>query len=238
VRAYAEAEVTPGYAEVMRDFEAPIGVPLTYTVTTWAAATPATTDSGQASITIADGGCEDTWLGDLARPTNTQKVVLESLAELDYAIEVGIHNIIARRSPIISSDVADTPSFELNVLTDSDDARERTRAALGNGVPVLLRTPPANGIGNLYFAVTGFREQRIVNAARVQDRRFVVSAVQIERPDPSLYSPTPPQTYAGLEQSFATYADLKAGRASYDAALWDYSEAGAEDVVSWPPSDV
>ena len=151
---------------------------------------------------------------------------------------VGVHEILARRTPIVSSDIANTPTFELSFLTGDDDERARARATLGNGVPVLLRTPPANGIGNLYFGVTGFREQRIVNRAREDDRRFVVAAVQVERPDPALFEPIPPSTYQQIKTTFATYADLKAQRASYDAVMFDYSVDEPADVVPWPPSDV
>ena len=105
-----------------------------------------------------------------------------------------------------------TPSFELAFLTDTDSQREQARAALGNGVPVLLRTPPENGIGNLYFAVTGFSEQRIVPKATEPARRFVVAGTQVDRPDPSLYVPLTPATYADVK---AAFADLRrpAGRA-------------------------
>jgi len=238
VRGYQQATVTAGATLVIRDFEAPIGVPLTYTVTTWNAATPGTTDTGTVTVTIPDGGCDDTWLTDLARPTNTQRIVIERLDELAYTVPAGVHDILGRRTPIVSSDIANTPTFELNFLTASDDERENARATLGNGVPVLLRTPPANGIGSLYFAVTGFREQRIVNRARVQDRRFVVAAVQVERPDTSLYLPIPPATYATVKASFATYAALLVARPTYDALLYDYSGDEPGDVVPWPPVDV
>ena len=237
VRGNQVAIVLPGPL-VIRDFEAPIGVSLTYTVTTWADATPGTTDTGTATITIPDGGCDDTWLTDLARPTNTQQVVLEALDELAYQVPVGVHDVIGRRTPIVSSDIANTPTFELLFLTDTDGAREQARATLGNGVPVLLRTPPANGIGSLYFAVTGFREQRIVKKARQPDRRFAVSCVQVDRPDTSLYLPIPPATYQTVKDTFATYADMAAQRASYDAVLYDWTGDQPADVVPWPPDDV
>lgn len=238
VRGYQQAEITPGQQLVVRDYEAPLGVPLEYTVTTWAASAPDVTDTGTAMITIPDGGCEDTWLTDLARPTNTQKIVIEALDELNYAVPVGVHEIIGRRTPIVSSDVADTPTFELAFLTETDGRREDARATLGNGVPVLLRTPPQNGIGSLYFAVTGFREQRIVKRARQPDRRFAVSCVQVERPDTSLYLPLAPTDYQEVAARFATYADLNTQRSSYDAVLYDWSGDTPSDIVPWPPEDI
>jgi len=238
VRGWEEATVTPGSTLSVRDFEAPIGFPLTYTVTAWADATPATTDTGTAATEIPDGGCEDTWLTDLARPMNTQRVVIEGLPELAYQVDATVHAILGRRTPIVASDIADTPTFELSFLTDDADSRDKARASLGNGVPVLLRSPPENGIGSVYFSVLGFREQRIVKAAREDDRRFVVNCVQVTRPDPILYLPIPPATYASVKSNFATYADLNAERENYDAVLYDYEGAEASDIVPWPPVDV
>ena len=236
VRAWSAKAVTPG-AVVARDFEAPIGVPLTYTAQPFnasgAALTPAT-----ATLTIPSAGCSDTWLTDLARAGNSFKAIIESLPELDFPVPASVHEIITRRAPIVASDIAHTPAFELSLLTADDAQRDQAKAALGNGVPVLLRTPPEDGIGNLYFAVLGFSEQRIVSLATEPARRVVVSARQVERPDPALYQPLALVTYAYVKATFATYAALKAARATYDALAYDWSGAGPSDVVPWPPDDV
>lgn len=223
---------------VVRDYEAPIGVPLTYQARGVNAAGADLELSATVSFTLPDDGCDDTWLTDLARPTNTQQVTVESLDELAYLVPSGVHDILGRRTPIVSSDVANSPTFELGFLTDTDDERERARATLGNGVPVLLRTPPANGIGNLYFAVTAWREQRIVKAAREPARRFLATCVQVERPDTTLYLPLAPATYQHVKDTFATYAELLAGRTSYDAMLYDWEGDEPADLVPWPPTDV
>jgi hypothetical protein len=121
--------------------------------------------------------------------SNTQRVVLEAFPELDFPVPASVHDVIGRRAPITSSDIAHTPSFDFSFLTESLDDRDRARAALGNGVPVLLRTPPEDGIGNLYLSVLAYKEQRIVGLATTADRRFVVTGRQVDRPDPELYRP-------------------------------------------------
>jgi hypothetical protein len=236
VRSWENAPVVAG-AVIARDFEAPIGVPLTYTATTRNAG-GTVIDTATVAITITSQGCEDTWLNDLARTTNTMQVLLEALPELAYPVPASTHEIISRRAPIITSDVALTPAFELSFLTATLDDRDRARAALGNGIPVLLRTPPETGVGNLYFSVTDFREQRIVTQGVVADRRFVVSGRQVQRPDPALYAPAGPAIYATIKAAFATYTALKAGRPNYDAVLYNWSGSGPADVVPWPPVDV
>jgi len=237
VRGFDDFAVTGGAGVIARDFEAPIGVPLTYTAQARNAG-GAVIGTQTTTITIPSDGCDDIWLTDLARATNTIRVMIESLPALEYPVPVTAHEVITRRDPIVASDIAHTPSFELSLLTVSDAQRHQARGALGNGVPVLLRTPPEDGIGNLYFAVLAFQEQRIVAAGTVTDRRFVVSARQVTRPDPELYRPLGVATYQHVKDTFATYADLRAQRVNYDAVLYDWADAEPIDVIPWPPSDV
>jgi len=236
VRGYAEVPTADG-VNIVRDFEAPLGVPLRYDAWSWDTAVGAV-ETASVTVTIPDGGCDDTWLTDLARPLNTQRLTVVALPELAYNVAVGVHDVLGRRTPITSSDIANTPTFELQLLTENDAAREQARSTLGNGVPVLLRTPPANGIGSLYLAVLGWRERRIVAVAREDDRVFAVAAVQVTRPDPGLYVPIPPATYELVAVNYADYAELMAERVNYDAVLYDYAGAEAADAVPWPPTDV
>jgi hypothetical protein len=237
VRHWKDATVVGGQVVVARDFEAPIGVPLTYAATGYNAS-GAAVGTQTTTITIPSDGCSDTWLTDLARVANTTRVVLEALPELEYPVPNTVHDVIARRDPIVSSDIAHTPAFELSFLTDTAEQRDQARATLGNGVTVLLRTPPENGIGNLYFAVLGYSAERIVPAATVQDRRFVVSGRQVARPDPLLYAPIGISTYQHVKDAYATYQALLDGRATYDAVLYDWAGSVPSDIAPWPPADV
>lgn len=237
VRGWAGAPVSANVQVAARDYEAPIGVPLVYTVDCRDGA-GAELDTQSTTITIPSGGCSDTWLNDLARVGNTLRVVLEQIPELDYLTPTSVHEVITRRSPIVTSDIAHTPSLEVSILTASDDERERARALLGNGVPVLLRTPQEVGVGNMYLSVLDFKEQRIVTAGTVPDRRFVINARQVARPDPDLFAPMTSVLYQNVRASYANYQELRADRASYDALLYGWEGVAASDIVPWPPDDV
>jgi hypothetical protein len=237
VRGWAGTPVTPEVQVTARDYEAPIGVPITYTVDC-RDGNGAELDTQTLTITIPSGGCSDTWLNDLARVGNTLNVVLEQIPELDYPVPNSVHEVITRRAPIVTSDIAHTPSLEVSILTESDDERQRARALLGNGVPVLLRTPPEDGIGNMYLSVLEFKEQRIVSLGTVTDRRFVISCRQVSRPDPDLYAPLTAVLYQDVRAAYATYQELRADRATYDALLYGWTGVAPSDIVPWPPNDV
>src|SRR5262245_3172836 len=157
VRGYDPFLIPDGEDVVtIRDYEAPLGVPLTYRY--WLEEGGAV--EGTDTITVPSSKGDNPWLVDLTRPTNSQRVTVAALAELAYDAPAGVHWVLNRRTPIFAGDVAHTPTFELTFSTANEDARQRARATLGNGVPVLLRTPPEQGVGNLYFAVPNWREQR------------------------------------------------------------------------------
>lgn len=238
VRGYASAPAVAG-SVLVRDFEAPIAVPLTYTLIS-KGVTGDTIDTLTATVTVpvqGRPGC-DTWLNDLARVGNTMRVVVQSLEELEYPVPTSVHEIVTRRDPIITSDIAHTPAFELQFLTATDAERDKATALLGNGIPVLLRTPPEDGIGNLYLSVLGYSEQRLVVEPTVKDRRFVVSGRQVTRPDPTLYQPIGASTYTKVRDNYTDYAELRAERVNYDAVLYDWTGTQAADIVPWPPTDV
>jgi hypothetical protein len=218
-----------------RDFEVPLDVSVTYTVTVYDAG-GAVVGSATVIFRVEYGDCR-AWLVDLARSTNSLQVTVESMAELDYLVPSGIHRVLNRRAPVVSALPAWTPSSELIVLTETQDDRDRVRALLGTGYPFLLRTQPEQGIGNMYLTVSEFVEERFLSLGVAAERRFRVQVVQVNRPDPSIYVPVAPNTYANVKATFASYAALKAGVADYDELAYTYPE-GISPIPVWPPDDV
>ncbi|HEY7621690.1 MAG TPA: hypothetical protein VH834_18060 [Solirubrobacteraceae bacterium] len=238
VRTAYQRAVTGPTSAIAHDFEAPFGVPLVYTAQVTLA------DGSQASqVSAAPFTLEPPddypWLNDLMRPTNAGEVVVEAFAPQEYDVPAGVHRILERRTPIVSSDFAHTPTAELVLVTLDEAARERVRNTLGNGRPVLLRTLPEQGVGNIYLAITGWSEARVSRVAQYAERRFTIETVQVDRPDPRLYAPVAPTSYADVKATYATYAALKAAVASYDELMFNFATAGAQVLaVPWPPADL
>lgn len=234
VRGADNATVTPP-TFMAHDFELPLDVPVTYTATVY----DGSTVMGTATVdfTIAYDSCE-AWLVDIARPTNSLPLVIESLTELDYPVPSGIYRVLDRRAPVVVALPAQTPATELIVLTETLEERDRTRNLLGSGYPFLVRTAPEQGIGNIYFALSEFVEERFISLGTAPERRFRIQAVQVERPDPGIYIPLAPNTYANVKTSFASYAALLAGVASYEALAYIYPTGVTNPITPWPPTDI
>lgn len=238
VRGHTSQTLGSGQTSIIaRDYELPFNVDLQYTVTIY--------DTGGGVVATAScpfridyDDCE-AWLVDLARPTNSLPLVVESLRELAFDIANGVHRVLGRRAPVLTMLPAWTPSAELIVLTDTLDERDQVRALLGDGYPVLLRTTPDMGIGNMYLGISSFIEERFLTLGARPQRRFRAQVVQVERPDPAAYVPVPPNTYANVKATYATYAALKTGVITYDQLAYTYP-AGPNivPIVPWLPDDV
>lgn len=237
VRGYVAYPVQQQATVIARDYEAPLNLELEYRARIVDAA-GVELETVTATFQVDWPHCE-AWLVDLARPTNSLPLTVESMRELAYAAPAGVHRVLGRRTPVLTTLPAWTPTTELVVLTDTLDERDQVRAALGNGYPVLLRTDPGQGIGNLYLGVTAYVEERFLTRGEQPERRFRVQSVQVERPDPTVFVPVAPNTYRRVAQTFATYADLRASGLTYDELAYTYpAEIEASPIVPWPPDDV
>lgn len=238
VRGGVDLIVTPGTTLDLYDFEAPVGVPLTYFARGGNEVGDVSTTPSTDTIELEADPSDDPWLVDVGQPLNTQRVIVVSLAELAYSVPAAVHKVIGRRAPIVTSDYAQTPTFQLVFATGTDDEREQARATLGNAMPVLVRTPPEQGVGNLYLSVLGWTETRPSRLALHADRVFTVQAVQVDRPDPALFVPvTLIETYAGVLDSYDDYGDVRSSRESYAALLITYAAAPGGSTEPWPPDD-
>jgi hypothetical protein len=236
-QAYAMMVSSAPTTMIVRDFEVPLGVPVTYTATVYKADGSEATSASAAPYTVTPPG-KDPWLTDLVRPVNSQPVSVEKYDPLAYEQPLGLHRVLERRAPVVTADVAWTPAGELVFVTLDEEAHTKARDALGNGVPVLLRTLPEQGPGNVYLILTGWGIARVSRVATRPERRFSCSTVQIDRPDPRVFKPWAPVTYATVLVKYGTYAELLAEGGTYDSVAFDYASGTAGAVLPWPPGDV
>jgi hypothetical protein len=241
VRGYAAAspaEVTPSTTVFVRDYEAPIGRPLVYTVFTRATPTSAWVPQTPTSPVTLTSSRD--WLVDLSRPTNSRPVLVESFAELDHEIPQAVLRILSRRDPVVVSDVAWTYAAQLVLLTLEPGDEERIRDTIGNGIPVLFKTPPEHGVGNAYLSIVDWKVQRVSRLASRPERRFLIDVVQVARPDPAVFRPIPPMTYARVQLEWATYAALAADPEVPSYADLLYHDPGSVEptpTFPWLPVD-
>ena len=234
VRGAVNAPVTAATV-IVRDYEVPFDVEVVYTATVVDAG--ATVATATAPFEVVYSGCE-AWLVDLGRPTNSLALTIQTLDELTFDLAAAVHRVLDRRAPVITALPAWTPSMELALLTDTLEQRDQLCSLLGSGTPFLLRTDPAQGVGNMYLGVTGFVEDRFLTDGYAPQRTFRAACVQVERPDPTIFAPLAPNTYANVKASYATYAALKAAVGSYEQLAYIYPLGGSSPTPPWLPDDI
>lgn len=228
---------------VIRDFEVPLDVDVYYRSRAFDAGdNPGPIYGPVHHIVGADASpMADDWLCDLMRSANTRQVRVESIEQLGYEAQQGVHHVLGRRTPVVTSDVVGTPTMQLVFTTDEwPDAPDALRTALGTGAPVLLRTPPDRGVGNMYLQPSSWTEQRISRIAFAENRRFTVDCQQVDRPDPTLFKPIAPVNYADVKANYGTYTNVTTLAGTYDDLQYDYGAAGTSgtQLVQWPARDV
>jgi hypothetical protein len=236
-KAYVRGVVdraSSGTTTQVYDWEVPLNVELIYYAQVDVAGVLSDVGSS-APITIED---DRDWLVDLARPVNTFPIQLESMPELDFAGPVGVHRVLDRRDPILTAAAIWTPSGALSFVTGTREERDRARSVLGAGVPVLVRTPPSEGVGNFYCGVVTMREQRASRLAFHEDRRFVVDVVQVARPDPSVFVPLPTLTYQDRLDTWPLYQDVVNTGMTYSEIAYYFPPGTVDPIPPWLPDDV
>jgi hypothetical protein len=236
VRGAQDADVE-GAAAIVHDWEVPFDVALHY-VATFYDDNGVVLGTASADYTHSYGECE-AWVVDLARPTNSLPLTIESFVSLDFEVAAGVMRVLNRRAPVLVTLPAWTPEGELVLLTETLDERDALRALLGEGYPILVRTIPEQGVGNIYLGVTDFKEERLLSLGDRPQRRFTIAVVQVERPAAHVFQPIPPATYAAVAAEFANYADLLAQVHTYDQLAYWWDVGGVSSgTLPWLPSDV
>ena len=164
-------------------------------------------------------------------------VAIESLPDLDHPVPATVHEIITRRAPIVTLGHRPHPGLRAVACSPS---RSTTATSAGrssaNGVPVLLRTPPA-----------GRHRQPVLQRPRLPraaDRHRPAPSPTGGSSSPAARSSAPTRactprsasrpTPTSRRRSRPTRA-LKAGRANYDAVLYDWAGSASRRTSSPGP---
>lgn len=229
VRGIVDYDVTGQFTFEGADYEIPFGVDVTY----FAAASNASGAHAAAEPVFFD--VDDDWLVDLDDARNTGPVTIESFDELEYDAPQGVHRILNRRTPIVTSDIRWTPSGTLVIVTLTVDDARRVRDALGSSSPLLLRSTFDRGVGNMYLQPLTVREARISRIATEPARRWTVDVVEIDRPDPSLYVPKA-VTWTEVVAEWATWQDVLDARPTWGDLMYDRTGLSDAAIYSIEPA--
>ena len=95
---------------------------------------------------------------------------------------MGLFDVIGRATPVAVTDVRSTGAGTLVLTTRTYNEAQAIRNVTADGAVLLLQTPGAANLGNLYIAPADVTEERISPLYMVQDRRFTIPFTIVDRP--------------------------------------------------------
>lgn len=207
---------------VVEDYEAPLGVEISYYMELRDATTDAvvvTRDASPVTLDPPPGG--DVWLKDPANPQRNLTLVVQAggapewqrpARRMDYAVR-------GRRNPVVLSDVRGGLAGDLAIWTRSDDEREALHLLLSSGNTLLWQTAPGYGVGQLYVAVGDIAEGRVSPYGREAWRAWTLPLTEQDMPTVIGVNGSAGRTWQDPLTEYATWEALREAYATWEAVL-------------------
>lgn len=161
------------------DYEAPLDVPLVYSVGA---------DESNPSTLPSNG--KDWWVA-LGQPGLTRAITVESFPVLSRSLGFGLVQPQARRTPVPVLHARRSATGVLTLLTLTADAASAMRTRIEESPFFLLNGPADRGHpdGGLYLLAGDYEEERTTRYAPEPSRRFVIQVIEVDRPPLELAVP-------------------------------------------------
>lgn len=154
------------------------------------------------------------WVKAMTRPFLNRAVVVQDYSEVDRPTRVGVHEVIGRTLPVVTTDVASSRRWTMTLLASVAEARTLD-LIVASGDPLLIQVPDDCDVPGGYVTVFGAKTSR---PARRSARRLVTwDLVEVAAPGPDILGAT--VTWATVTARYATWTDLLAGHATWAGLL-------------------
>lgn len=159
------------------DYEAPLDLAFHYEATS--TDSPGVTVTS-ATYTLASGGLS--WLKHPGQPVLNIQVTPVRPPELVRPVQQGVFDVLGRARPIAITMVRNSERGSLALYTLTDNDRSALLSILTTGSTLLLQTPSAYGLGNLYVALGDVAEGRYSDLAGQAPRLWTLPFTRVDRP--------------------------------------------------------
>jgi hypothetical protein len=195
---------------VIEDYEAPLGVPVTYSVEIYTAAGVLSTTRSDGPIVIDPGDVNEAWLTDPAQPQRNLRVLVERAPDWSRPIEQSAYRVKGRRNAVVLSGRRGGLEGDLTVWTRDDDERAQLHWLLDSGNVLLWRAAPGMGVADMYVNVGSVDETRVRAYAPEPWRTWKIPLTEADMPVSAGVGGTAGRTWQDILSEFATYNDLLA----------------------------
>lgn len=174
---------TSGSAVVLRDYEAPNGVAVTYRARAYNSSVPSWSAWTTDTATWSSGSW---WLKCSTKPSMNVEVTLRSYPGSQVTANQGVFRPLGASAPVVVSDVPGPETGQIVVLTSSLSEREDLYDMLAEAVPVLVQGPPSAGIPERWVVFGDTQSERLVDTAGCHLHDETLPFTVVDRPDGTL----------------------------------------------------
>jgi hypothetical protein len=166
---------------VIEDYEAPLGVPVSYYAEARTGTTLLATRSvGPLTLDHADANLA--WLKDPGNPQRNLQVMVRRAPDWQRDIAQAEYRVRRRRNSVIHSDVRGGLAGDLVVWTRSDQERADLHWILDEGNVLLWQAAPGMGVADMYVNVGAVTEARVTTDATEEWREWTLPLKQADQP--------------------------------------------------------
>ncbi|MET9480945.1 hypothetical protein [Streptomyces sp. NPDC006638] len=202
-------QTTVGDVAVITDYEAPLGVPVSWYVRTVNPVPPGSISYASDPL-ILDAEELAVWLKDPGLPARSVRAVVSTpLPTWTRAARQGVRQVRGRARPVVISDVRSSRTGSLTLVTETDADVDALWWVLDPGGPLLLQWPPGWGERDMYVSVGDVSAAPVVELATYTDRTWVLSLTEVDRPVGGMAG-SADRTWQTVEESADTWADALA----------------------------
>jgi hypothetical protein len=194
-----------GDLAVASDYEAPLGVPLQYSVRVYTGSDYLRATSR--SIMIPEPPVTDVVVKDPTQPVRSSTLTVDTVPDWTRAARQGVHQISGRTTPIVITDVRTSRTGTMTVVTETRDDITRLWWLLESGNTLLIQWPSTWGEQDVYVQVGDVQETHILRWAKYQDRTWTLPLIEVDRPIGGLVG-SATRTWADVEAESTDWLDV------------------------------
>lgn len=168
---------------IVTDYEAPLGVTVSYRIEFYSVSTGALTAYRTTGVfTLDPGDVNYVWLKDPLRPQLNRRVLVKQAPDWQQPIEQNVMRLAGRQNAVVLSRVRSGREGTLTMWTQSDDEREAIRFLLSTGNVLLWQSAPGMGESDVYVSVAQTAFPRVSTYAPEGWREWQLPLTEVDRP--------------------------------------------------------
>ncbi|MER7794910.1 hypothetical protein [Streptomyces sp. NPDC097640] len=206
---------------IVEDYEAPLGVLVSYYVETLAVGSQMPGYRGTDTVTLNPGDANECWLKDPGQPQRNLKVLVAKAPDWQRPIEQAEMRVRGRRNSVVLSDVRGGLEGDLQIWTRSDDERDGLHWLLDSGNVLLWQAVPGMGVTDMYASVGQITEARVTGYAPEPWRAWTLPLRQVDMPTTTGVAGSAGRTWQDILTQFATWQDVLNAYATWEDVLFD-----------------